>query len=113
MKNINDTHDVTDPEDVVVQKGHPATLRCNIRPPGTTSDHPTSVTWLHHDQPIPEDDGRRTVQEDGSLYIPKVTAGGRRPLTGSYRCKVQNGIGAVISGEAKLQVACEYRSDYI
>ncbi|XP_044761371.1 protogenin-like isoform X2 [Coccinella septempunctata] len=104
VKNITDTHNVTDPEDVVVLKGQPATLRCSIKPPGTTSDIPTVITWLHQNQPIPEDDNRRTVQKDGSLYIPRVT-GGRRPLTGSYRCKVKNGVGAVISGEAKVQIA--------
>ncbi|XP_045483502.1 immunoglobulin superfamily DCC subclass member 4-like isoform X2 [Harmonia axyridis] len=103
VKNIADSHNVTDPEDVVVLKGQPATLSCNIRPPGGDGSRLTT-TWLHQNQPIPEDDSRRKVQKDGSLHIARVT-GGRRPLTGSYRCRVRNDVGAVLSGEAKVQIA--------
>ncbi|KAL3280294.1 hypothetical protein HHI36_017784 [Cryptolaemus montrouzieri] len=97
---------VKDPEDVVVPKGQPATLRCIVKalPPGVAPRFQPIVTWLHNDVPIPKNDSKRTVQKDGSLYIPRVT-GGRRPLTGAYRCSVKNEVGVVVSGESKLQIA--------
>ncbi|KAJ8962015.1 hypothetical protein NQ314_005797, partial [Rhamnusium bicolor] len=93
---------LTDPKDVIVQKGQSATLRCDAK----SSIAGFKVTWFHNDSPVQLNDTRWRQHEDGSLYIPKVVSRkSANGVTGEYQCLVRNNAGALLSGVAKLRVA--------
>lgn len=92
------------PYDVIVRKGQSAILKCEVK----SSSAELQITWLHNDSPVPTNDSRRILQNDGSLLITKVVNGKKMiSLTGEYRCIAKNNIGSIISNPAKLTIACK------
>ncbi|XP_074042025.1 protogenin isoform X2 [Leptinotarsa decemlineata] len=91
---------VTDPQDVIVQRGQSALFSCQAK--STKGD--VEITWYHNDEKIPSNTTKWRKQQDGSLYIPKVP-NGKRGVLGDYRCLVRNKAGAILSNVAKLKIA--------
>lgn len=90
-----------DPKDVFIPRGQPATLKC----PYSTTARKSSLRWLCNNTLIPNNDTRRVLQKDGSLYIQKVAGRRYNTTEGSYRCLVSNEFGSILSNPASLKIA--------
>lgn len=93
--------DLVDPQDVIVSRGQSATLRCQVKSTSTKLNY--KFTWWHEGEPLNENDTRRQLLENGSLYIPKTT--NKHSLEGDYRCLTRNKYGALLSNVANLKIA--------
>ncbi|KAG5885792.1 hypothetical protein JTB14_031226 [Gonioctena quinquepunctata] len=100
--NITLSLDLSDPQDVIVQKGQGAVLRCRAK--STKGD--VQILWLHNNETIISNGTKWKKQDYGELYISKVTTGKKsNGAVGDYRCLARNEVGAVLSNVAKLRVA--------
>nr|XP_008198868.2 PREDICTED: protogenin-like [Tribolium castaneum] len=94
--------DLKDPEDVTVIRGQSATFRCDA----TSTTPGVQITWLYNESPIKSNDTKRILQEDGSLYFPKVGGGKKtKGLVGEYRCRAMVQNVSMLSNPAKLKIA--------
>ncbi|XP_044262319.1 protogenin A-like [Tribolium madens] len=94
--------ELKDPQDVTVSRGQSAILQCDTKSltPGL------QISWLYNDNPVDSNDTRRVIQEDGSLYFPKVGGSKKtKGLVGEYRCRAMVQNVSLLSNPAKLKIA--------
>ncbi|CAG9815789.1 unnamed protein product, partial [Phaedon cochleariae] len=92
---------LTDPQDVIVQKGQQAVLKCLAE----SRKGSVQITWQHNNKTILENSTKWKIQENGDLYIPKVFGKKANGVMGEYRCLARNQAGALLSSVAKLSIA--------
>lgn len=93
------------PDDVLVARGQSATLTCKVETESTIN---LEYKWLFNGNEILQNDTRRQLLENGSLYIPKI-ASSWHSLEGEYKCfvKIKDTHEGLLSNAAKLKIASE------
>ncbi|CAH1975149.1 unnamed protein product [Acanthoscelides obtectus] len=93
---INLSLNVTNPDDVVAQKGGTAFFNCDAKSTAGSLQR----RWQHDNKVIHENDRGWKVLRNGTL---EVIAS--RDTVGEYRCVVRNDVGALVSAPARLRLA--------
>ncbi|XP_059093555.1 neogenin-like isoform X2 [Tigriopus californicus] len=93
-----------EPEDTLVVKNQPATLKCSAVGP-----RPPKIRWKRNGEflQFPDFNDRRRLQSDGSLYFSTIYhKRSSQPDEGLYQCVASvDGLGTIVSRMASLQVS--------
>ncbi len=102
-------HFVEEPSSAVVTKSSSkVVLRCRADPVGT------EVRWLYNGSELSTNHRPGFRIEDGELHILSFRQGAKDMLhVGLYQCIANNSYGAIISKEARLEVAGKYIYIYV
>lgn len=87
------------PNDVVVRKHEPVTLRCQV-----DADPPAQISWFHDGRPV-RNSATRMVLPEGQLFFLHVQHSRRDQDTGHYWCLATNVLGEARSRNASVELA--------